>query len=71
MATLAAFFTEHALKITRIETLRLGEFPNIIWVLVHTDDGLIGLGDKPGLGLEQLPDLHQRADATVRVCLPT
>ncbi|MDQ3412483.1 MAG: mandelate racemase/muconate lactonizing enzyme family protein [Chloroflexota bacterium] len=33
------------MKITRIETLRLGEFPNILWVHVHTDEGVIGLGE--------------------------
>lgn len=33
------------MKITDVETLRLGEFPNIIWVLIHTDEGLTGLGE--------------------------
>jgi len=33
------------LKITRIETLRLEEFPNICWVEVHTDAGISGLGE--------------------------
>ncbi len=33
------------MKITQIETLRLGEFPNIIWVRLHTDEGLVGLGE--------------------------
>ena len=33
------------MKITEIETLRLGEFPNVLWVLVHTDEGLTGLGE--------------------------
>ncbi len=33
------------MKVTRLETLRLDEFANIIWVLVHTDEGLIGLGE--------------------------
>jgi len=28
---------------------------------------MLSLSDKPGLGLELLPDLHRRADATVRV----
>ena len=28
--------------------------------------GMLSLNGKPGLGLELLPDLHQRADATVR-----
>jgi L-alanine-DL-glutamate epimerase-like enolase superfamily enzyme len=33
------------LKVTRIDTLRLGEFSNILFVLVHTDEGLTGLGE--------------------------
>ncbi|KQT08042.1 mandelate racemase/muconate lactonizing enzyme family protein [Ramlibacter sp. Leaf400] len=33
------------MKITQLETLRLGEFPNILWVRVHTDEGLVGLGE--------------------------
>ena len=32
-------------RITAIETLRLDEFPNICWVEVHTDAGLVGLGE--------------------------
>ena len=33
------------MKTTAIETLRLGEFPNLIWVRVHTDEGVVGLGE--------------------------
>ena len=33
------------MKIERVETIRLGEFPNIIWVRLHTDEGLVGLGE--------------------------
>ena len=33
------------MKITRLETLRLAEFPNLVWVRVHTDGGLAGLGE--------------------------
>ncbi|WP_116652932.1 mandelate racemase/muconate lactonizing enzyme family protein [Pelagibacterium sediminicola] len=33
------------MKITDVETLRLGEFPNIVWVLIHTDEGVTGLGE--------------------------
>jgi len=33
------------MKITRLETLRLGEFPNVCWVHLHTDEGLVGLGE--------------------------
>src|SRR5258707_5868653 len=32
-------------KITSIETLRTEEFANVIWVRVHTDAGVIGLGE--------------------------
>lgn len=34
-----------ALKITAIETLRTEEFANVLWVRVHTDAGVIGLGE--------------------------
>ncbi|MCZ7658859.1 MAG: mandelate racemase/muconate lactonizing enzyme family protein [Xanthobacteraceae bacterium] len=33
------------MKITALETLRLGEFPNLVWVRLHTDEGLTGLGE--------------------------
>ncbi len=33
------------MKITAIETIQLGEFPNLLWVHVHTDEGLVGLGE--------------------------
>lgn len=33
------------MKITAIETLRTGEFANVLWVRVHTDAGIIGLGE--------------------------
>lgn len=33
------------MKVTALETIRLAEFPNLIWVQVHTDEGLIGLGE--------------------------
>jgi galactonate dehydratase len=33
------------MKITGIETIRLGEFPNLIWVRVETDEGITGLGE--------------------------
>ncbi|CAN5386816.1 hypothetical protein BH09CHL1_BH09CHL1_04870 [soil metagenome] len=33
------------MKITAIETIRLDEYPNIIWLQVHTDTGLVGLGE--------------------------
>ncbi|MBA5778964.1 mandelate racemase/muconate lactonizing enzyme family protein [Stappia sp. F7233] len=33
------------MKIIGVETLRLGEFPNLVWVLLHTDAGHVGLGE--------------------------
>jgi len=36
---------EHAVRITAIETIRSSEFPNLLWVQVATDEGLVGLGE--------------------------
>ena len=33
------------MKIARIETVRIDEYPNLCWVLVHSDDGVTGLGE--------------------------
>lgn len=33
------------MKITALETIRLGEHPNVVFVRLHTDAGLVGLGD--------------------------
>ena len=33
------------MKIRRIETLRSPDHPNLLWLQLHTDDGLIGLGE--------------------------
>ena len=33
------------MKITALETIQLEEFPNLIWLHVHTDEGLVGLGE--------------------------
>ena len=33
------------MKITAIETLKTEEFSNVLWVRVHTDAGIIGLGE--------------------------
>jgi galactonate dehydratase len=33
------------MKITALETIRSADFPNILWVQVHTDEGLVGLGE--------------------------
>src|SRR5580704_2769124 len=33
------------MKISAVETVRLKEFENLLWLRVHTDEGLIGLGE--------------------------
>src|SRR5918992_4572280 len=33
------------MKVVLVDTLRLDEFPNILFVQVHTDEGLTGLGE--------------------------
>jgi len=33
------------MKLAKLETLRLAEFPNLVWLRVHTDQGLVGLGE--------------------------
>jgi galactonate dehydratase len=33
------------MKITSLETIRLAEFPNLLWLRVHTNEGLVGLGE--------------------------
>ena len=33
------------MKITALESIRIEEFPNILWVQMHTDEGLVGLGE--------------------------
>ena len=33
------------MKVTRIDTLLVAEFPQLLWLRVHTDSGLIGTGE--------------------------
>lgn len=33
------------MKITAVETIQLAEFPNLLWVHIHTDEGFVGLGE--------------------------
>lgn len=33
------------MKITKLETVRIAERQNLLWILVHTDDGITGLGE--------------------------
>lgn len=48
------------MNITLIETLRLQDHPNLLWVRVHTADGLTGLGETYfGTGAVEA-DIHER-----------
>lgn len=53
------------MKITALETLRLGEHPNLVWVRVHTDEGLVGLGESYFGAAAVEADLHERIAALV------
>lgn len=33
------------MRITRVETIRIGQFPQLLWVRIHTDEGIAGLGE--------------------------
>ena len=33
------------MKITALETIRIAERPNLLWLQVRTDEGLSGLGE--------------------------
>ena len=44
-----------------------GWYKELVTELPLVERGHVSLSDKPGLGLELLPDLLRRADATVRV----
>jgi len=33
------------MKITALETIRIAEFPNLLWLKAHTSEGIVGLGE--------------------------
>ena len=33
------------MKVTKLETIRVGAYPNLLYVRIHTDDGVVGLGE--------------------------
>jgi L-alanine-DL-glutamate epimerase-like enolase superfamily enzyme len=58
----------NALVQESVRAFYTGWYKELVTELPHVDtQGMIHLNDKPGLGLELLPDLHKRADAIVRV----
>lgn len=49
------------MKITGIETIRSEDFPNMLWLHVHTDEGVVGLGET-NYGAESVEGfLHENA----------
>ena len=70
------------MKITSLETIRLPDYPSILFVTVHTDlrvnypelvtdlpaieNGHILAPTRPGLGTALLPDVRTRPGAVVR-----
>ncbi len=34
------------MKLTKIETIHLGDYPNLLFVALHTDEGLVGYGER-------------------------
>lgn len=48
------------MKITGVESVRLNAHPNLLWVRVHTDEGLTGLGETYFGAASAEADLHER-----------
>jgi len=49
------------MRVTKIETVRLSEHPRLVWVQVHTDEGITGTGesyDKAGVIARAVHDVH-------------
>ena len=57
----------NALNQERVRAFYTGWYQEPVSKLPQIKNGMISLNDKPGLGLELLPNLHQRADATARL----
>ncbi|MET0312717.1 MAG: mandelate racemase/muconate lactonizing enzyme family protein [Burkholderiaceae bacterium] len=56
----------NALVQESVRAFYTGWYKELVTDLPKVENGMISLGDKPGLGLELLPDLHKRADAVLR-----
>jgi galactonate dehydratase len=39
------FQGDDPVKITKLDTIRIAKFPQLIWIQIHTDEGLVGLGE--------------------------
>ncbi|MEP4195489.1 MAG: mandelate racemase/muconate lactonizing enzyme family protein [Aliishimia sp.] len=48
------------MKIIALETLRLGDHPNLLWVRIHTNEGVTGLGETYFGTAASDADLHDR-----------
>ncbi|WP_266064572.1 mandelate racemase/muconate lactonizing enzyme family protein [Brucella intermedia] len=48
------------MKITAVETLRLEEYANLLWVRIHTDEGISGLGETWFGAAAAEADVHDR-----------
>jgi L-alanine-DL-glutamate epimerase-like enolase superfamily enzyme len=33
------------MKVTAVDTIQVAAFHNLVWVEIHTDEGLVGLGE--------------------------
>jgi L-alanine-DL-glutamate epimerase-like enolase superfamily enzyme len=51
------------MRITALETIQLREFPNLCFVRLHTDAGLVGLGETFFGAHEVAAYLHETAAA--------
>ena len=49
------------MKLTALETIQLAEFPNILFVRLHTDEGVVGLGETFFGAAEVATYLHEAA----------
>ena len=47
------------MKIIGVETVHVGEFSNLVWVRLHTDAGLIGLGETFRNPLATIAYIHE------------
>ena len=36
---------QYVMKITALETIQIAEYSNLVWLRLHTDEGLVGLGE--------------------------